>query len=55
MKKYRFLLLLLVPVVVLLLLQLLMRRKIQGYTGDCCGATFLICELAFYLSLLVIF
>ena len=51
----RFLLLLLVPVVVLLLLQLLMRRKIQGYTGDCCGATFLICELAFYLSLLVIF
>lgn len=28
-----------------------MNRKIHGYTGDCCGATFLICELSFYLIL----
>jgi len=35
---------------VMLLLALQMRRKIQGYTGDCCGATFLLCELLFYLS-----
>ena len=27
----------------------LMKRRLQGYTGDCCGATFLLCELAFYL------
>lgn len=33
------------------MLFLFMRRKIQGYTGDCCGATFLICELMFYLGL----
>jgi adenosylcobinamide-GDP ribazoletransferase len=32
-----------------------MHRKIQGYTGDCCGATFLLCELAFYLSVLIAF
>ena len=39
----------------MLLLALLMHRKIQGYTGDCCGATFLLCELAFYLSILIAF
>ncbi|MEG1119121.1 MAG: adenosylcobinamide-GDP ribazoletransferase [Bacteroidales bacterium] len=37
-------------VILFLLLMLIMRRKIQGYTGDCCGATFLMCELAFYLT-----
>ena len=50
-----FLLLLLVPVVLMLLLALLMWRKIQGYTGDCCGATFLLCELTFYFSVLIAF
>ena len=48
-----FLWLLFVPLGVMLLLALLMRRKIQGYTGDCCGATFLLCELSFYLSVLI--
>lgn len=28
-----------------------MSRKIQGYTGDCCGATFIITEAVFYLVL----
>ena len=28
-----------------------MRRRIGGYTGDCCGATFIITEALFYLSL----
>ena len=51
----RLLLLLPIPLVVMLLLALLMRSKIQGYTGDCCGATFLICELAFYFSVLIAF
>ena len=31
---------------------MLMRHKIGGYTGDCCGATFLLSELSFYLTLL---
>ena len=51
----RLLLLLPIPLVVMLLLALLMRSKIQGYTGDCCGATFLICELVFYLSAFCLF
>lgn len=50
-----FLPLLLVPVAVMLLLALLMKRKIQGYTGDCCGATFLLCELSLYLAVLIAF
>lgn len=40
-----------VPLVVMLLLALLMKRRLQGYTGDCCGATFLLCELSLYLSI----
>lgn len=37
-----------VPVVVMLGLVWLFKRRIGGYTGDCCGATFLLCELSFY-------
>ena len=44
-----------VPLAGMLLLMLLMKRRIQGYTGDCCGATFLLCELAFYLSAVLLF
>lgn len=29
----------------------IMRRRIQGYTGDCCGASFIITETVFYLTL----
>lgn len=28
-----------------------MRRRIGGYTGDCCGATFLLCELSYFITL----
>lgn len=45
---------LLFPVLVFLFLCRLMKRKIQGYTGDCCGAAFLLCELSFYLACLVL-
>lgn len=38
------------PIVVFLLLTRMMRRRIGGYTGDCCGALFLLCELAFYVA-----
>lgn len=31
-----------------------MKKRIQGYTGDCCGATFLLCELSFYLAVALI-
>ena len=34
-------------IVVFLLLLLLFKKKIGGYTGDCCGALFLITELVF--------
>lgn len=42
----------LIPCLVMFYLTSLMRRKIQGYTGDCCGAMFLICELSYYLTIL---
>lgn len=38
------------PLVVVALLVVMMRRKIGGYTGDCCGAAFLLGELAFVLT-----
>lgn len=41
-------------VVVCVCLLLLMRHRLQGYTGDCCGALFLLCELTFYLSCLAL-
>ncbi|WP_373813969.1 adenosylcobinamide-GDP ribazoletransferase, partial [Porphyromonas loveana] len=34
-------------------LRQLMMRKIGGYTGDCCGATFLLCELGLWLGVLM--
>lgn len=37
------------PCLVLLLLYWLIRRKIGGYTGDCCGAVCLLVELSIYL------
>lgn len=42
------------PLVVFGLLYSMMKRKIQGYTGDCCGATFLLCEISFYISCLIL-
>ena len=40
----------LLPVLTFLLLTGLFRKRLQGYTGDCCGATFLLCELSFWLA-----
>ncbi len=39
----------LAPLAVMFGLSAWMRRRIQGYTGDCCGAVFLLCELSYYL------
>lgn len=42
------------PILIFLLLTSLMNKKIQGYTGDCCGALFLMCELSFYLGIVAL-
>lgn len=38
-----------VPYMVMCFLYLLIRRKLGGYTGDCCGAVCLLVELSIYL------
>ena len=43
------------PIACWFLLTSFMKRKIQGYTGDCCGATFLLTELSFYLGFVFIY
>lgn len=43
-----------VGVAVFCLLILYMHRRIKGYTGDCCGAMFIITEVVIYLSLLAV-
>ena len=43
------------PLLTFFLLYRLMKRRLQGYTGDCCGATFLLCELSFYLGSFILF
>ncbi len=45
---------LLAPVIVAAALIWLMKKKIEGYTGDCCGALFTLTELGFYLTALAI-
>lgn len=42
------------PVLTFVLLCRLLKQRIQGYTGDCCGAVFLLCELSFYLGAAVL-
>ena len=42
------------PIAVWYMLTSLMKQKIQGYTGDCCGALFLLCELSFMLGMVIV-
>ena len=44
-----------IPALVMYFLYLLMLRKIQGYTGDCCGAVCLLVELSVYLTVFIQF
>ncbi len=44
---------LVLPVAVCAMLFRWMHSRIQGYTGDCCGATFILSELSIYLSLCI--
>lgn len=39
-----------VPIIVFIALVTYIDKRIGGYTGDCCGAVFLICELSFYIA-----
>lgn len=39
------------PLATALFLTVYMKRRIRGYTGDCCGAVFLLCELSYLLIL----
>lgn len=43
------------PVIAVICLMLYMRKKIGGYTGDCCGASYLICETAMLLGIVIIY
>ena len=45
----------LLPLLVFWQLIRLMKRRIGGYTGDCCGALFLLCEISFYLGAHIIY
>lgn len=49
------LLLLPVPFFVEFLLMCWMHKRLGGYTGDCCGALFLLCELSLYLTLFLLY
>ena len=49
-----WLLAILLPIGTFIALILIMKKKLQGYTGDCCGATFLLCELSFYVGVIII-
>lgn len=52
--SFRMLSSVLFPAAVFAFLQWLFRRVIGGYTGDCCGAAFLLCELSFWLGTLIL-
>lgn len=53
--KTEYMLAALLPLLCWYFLTSFMKKKIQGYTGDCCGATFLLCELSFYIGIAVIY
>lgn len=52
--EIKFWLAILFPLLVFWGLIALMKKKIGGYTGDCCGASFLLCELSFILGIIII-
>lgn len=45
---------LILPLILAGVIILYLKHKIGGYTGDCCGAAALICELSFYFSSAII-
>ncbi len=55
MSDYTYCLAGIAPVILSALLFSWMKKRIGGYTGDCCGATFILNELVFLLTLLAIY
>lgn len=53
--KAEYLFAAILPLITWYMLTSYMKKKIQGYTGDCCGATFLLCEISFYLGVAAIY
>ena len=43
-----------VPCIVMYFLYLLIWKRLRGYTGDCCGALFLIIELSIYITVAIL-
>lgn len=43
-----------VPCIVMYFMYLLIWKRLRGYTGDCCGALFLIIELSLYLTVSIL-
>ena len=41
------------PIAAMALMVRMMRRRIGGYTGDCCGATFLVCEASMLVGIII--
>ena len=48
-ERVGWLLLIFIPLLVMSLLSLFIWKRLRGYTGDCCGALFLLTELSAYL------
>ena len=48
-ERVGWLLLILIPVLVMSFMSFFIWRRLRGYTGDCCGALFLLTELSAYL------
>jgi len=48
-ERVGWLLLILIPALVMSFMSLFIWRRLRGYTGDCCGALFLLTELSAYL------
>ncbi|MFA6924546.1 MAG: adenosylcobinamide-GDP ribazoletransferase [Bacteroidales bacterium] len=53
-QKYLFFILIIPVFITKWLMMLYFRKKIGGYTGDCLGAIQQVCEIVFYLSLIVL-
>lgn len=51
----KYLIAIIFPLLVFGFMICLMRKKIGGYTGDCCGALFLLCELSFFIGVILLF
>ena len=48
---FKWLIIIFLPLTTGCLLLCVMKKKINGYTGDCCGALFLMCELSFLMGI----